>query len=46
MTSKGDPAYWGCDMHGAFLNGLNQRWADTVRPCCQRATLRPRQLTG
>jgi hypothetical protein len=29
-SGKGDPAYWHCAMHEAFLNGMTQRWADTA----------------
>ena len=31
MADKGDPAYWHCQMHEGFLNGVQARWADTAQ---------------
>lgn len=37
MTNKGDPAYWHCEMHEGFLNGVTARWADTAQTKEERA---------
>ena len=37
MTDKGDPAFWHCQMHEGFLNGVQARWADTAQTEAEKA---------